>query len=115
MTSYRELRAWQLARALVREVYSVTASFPREEQFGLTSQMRRSAVAIAANIAEGYGRRTRGEYVQCLGIANGEVFELETFIILSSDLGYCKEEALLPPCEHCGRVLRKLIESLKPV
>ena len=69
-------------------LYKATASFPREEQFGLTSQLRRSAVSIASNIAEGAGRNTKGEFIQFLGIATGSAYELETQLMIANDLAY---------------------------
>lgn len=84
--SYKELIVWQKAMELVKEVFSLTGKFPKSELYGLTSQMRRAAVAIPSNIAEGYGRRSRKEYAQFYSIAYGSGLELETQVILSQDL-----------------------------
>jgi four helix bundle protein len=76
--SFRDLSVWQRAIELTVGVYQLTAAFPDSERFGLTSQLRRAAVSIASNIAEGYGRATKGEYLQFLGHARGSVSEVET-------------------------------------
>lgn len=76
--SYRDLKVWQEAVNLAEICYRFTKTFPKEELYGMTSQIRRASVSIAANIAEGYGRKTRGEYIQFLYIAQGSLKELET-------------------------------------
>jgi four helix bundle protein len=86
--SYRELFVWQKAKALAVRVYRETEHFPNREAYGLTSQMRRSAVSIASNIAEGQGRLTRGEFRHFLGIARGSLLELETQLAIAVDLEY---------------------------
>jgi four helix bundle protein len=85
---YQELIAWQKAIALVTEIYSATKSFPRDELYGLISQLRRAAVSVASNIAEGQGRATRGESVQFLGHARGSLCEIETQIVIATNLHY---------------------------
>lgn len=80
LRSYKELVVWQRALDLVREVYAVSKAFPRDEVYGLTAQLRRSAVSVPSNIAEGQGRATRGEFIQFLCHARGSLFELETQI-----------------------------------
>ena len=87
--SVRELIVWQRSIQLSLAVYKLTAKFPKEELYGLTSQMRRAAVSIPSNIAEGYGRGARGEYKQFLGIARGSTLELETQLVIANELGYC--------------------------
>lgn len=86
LTSYKDLVVWQKSMELAKQVYFVTKRFPASELYGLTSQMRRSAVSIASNIAEGYCRKNLGEYVQFLCIARASLAELETQTILSKDL-----------------------------
>jgi four helix bundle protein len=86
LTSYKELIVWQRAMELVREVYRMTEGFPRQETYGLTSQMRRAATSIPSNIAEGYARKGRAEYLQFLNIASGSAAELETRIVMARDL-----------------------------
>ena len=98
------------------DIYTVTKRFFKEEIYGLTSQIRRSAVSIASNIAEGYGRKTTSEYVRFLYIAYGSVCELETQTMISGDLGYMKKEKLQKFREELGdvgRMLKALINSLE--
>jgi four helix bundle protein len=114
--SYRDLRVWQDAMALAEDCYRFTGLFPREELYGLTSQIRRAAVSIAANIAEGYGRNSVGAYVSFLRNAQGSLKELETHVILSQRLGFLAKEgadALLSQCESIGRMLVALVRSLR--
>jgi four helix bundle protein len=94
MHQFTELKVWQKGRALVKEVYKATQNFPKDELFGITSQMRRSAVSIPANIAEGCGRNSDKELSRFLDIANGSAFELETLFILCRDLNYFTQEEL---------------------
>ena len=88
---FRNLLAWQKAIAFVTDVYRATQSFPNEEKFGLTSQLRRAAVSIPSNIAEGQGRLSRGEFRQFLGQAKGSICEVETQLIIAQNLGYLTE------------------------
>jgi four helix bundle protein len=81
--SYRELVVWQRAVELSLSIYKLTASFPSDERFGLTDQIRRAAVSVASNIAEGYGRTTKGEYLQFLGHARGSIFEVQTQLTIA--------------------------------
>lgn len=89
--SFKDLIVWQKAYKLVLKIYEVTKNFPKTEVYGLSQQMRRAAVSIPSNIAEGYGRRNKTEYRQFLSIAYGSLLELETQNLLSVDLGYMKE------------------------
>ena len=84
--SFKELIVWQKSMLLTKEVYKMCKELPKEKLFAISSQMRRSAVSVLSNIAEGYGRRNKKEYLQFLGIANGSACELETQLILCSDL-----------------------------
>ncbi|MFO0969858.1 MAG: four helix bundle protein [Gemmataceae bacterium] len=104
--NYKELIVWQKAVALVTEVYRVTSGFPQDERFGLTSQMRRAAVSIPSNIAEGQGRLTKGEFRQCLGYAKGSLLELETQLLISQNLGFLRDEEA--PYGHLSEVARLL-------
>ncbi len=88
MRDYRSLDVWKRARELVVRVYQLTESFPSEERFGLTSQMRRAAISIPSNIAEGAGRATRPDYTRFLSMAGGSLNELECHLEISSDLGF---------------------------
>ena len=92
MHKFKELIVWQKGMNLVKEIYGIARSFPDNELFGITSQMKRSAISIPSNIAEGCGRNTDKELNHFLNIANGSSFELETLVILSFDLGYLEQE-----------------------
>ena len=114
--SYHELVAWKKAIDLVTEIYRSTQSFPRQEMYGLTSQLRRAAVSIPSNIAEGQGRLSRGEFKQFLGHARGSVFELDSQIIIARNLGYLDEHGsnlLLDRIHEVGRILNGLLASLE--
>ena len=113
--SYRELIIWQKSMDLVTMIYKFTASYPREEMFGLTSQLRRAAVSIPANISEGQARNTSGEFRQFLGIAYGSLAELETLTILSNNLNYLttkNAEILLKNCSEIGKMINGLLKTL---
>ncbi len=90
---HQDLMAWQQAMELARVVYRQTSAFPKHELFGLVSQMRRAAVSVPANIAEGAGRTSKKEFLQFLSISRGSLNELDTYILLSKDLGYLKDAA----------------------
>lgn len=114
--TYRELIAWQRAMDFVAEVYRVTRGFPKEEQYGITSQLRRAAVSIPSNIAEGQGRQTTGEFRQFLGHARGSLLETETQILLSERLEYLDHQTsncLLEQASEVGRILNGLLTSLE--
>ncbi len=115
MQTYRDLIVWQRGIQLVKAVYKLTEKFPRAEMFGLTSQMRRAAVSIPANLAEGFARKHRGEYVQFVRIAFGSGAELETFVVLTEELELASstETANVKQfLEETMRMLNKLISSL---
>ena len=86
--NFKDLLIWQNAMEISMSIYNITKNFPKEEVYGITSQLRRASVSVAANIAEGHGRNSTGEYKQFLGYAIGSLSELETLCILSSRLGY---------------------------
>ncbi len=112
--SYRDLIAWQKAVQFVVAVYRVTASFPRDELYGLVSQLRRAAVSIASNIAEGQGRLTEGEFRQFLGHARGSCFEVETQFHIARDLGYLSQEqfgTMLRLSTDIAKLINALIAS----
>ena len=88
MNSFRDLIVWQRAIQMTVAIYKLTDQFPKSETFGLTSQLRRSAVSVASNIAEGYGRGTKGEYVYFLGIARGSNCEIQTQLVISKELDF---------------------------
>jgi four helix bundle protein len=114
--TYRDLRVWRDAMDLAEACYRLTARFPADERFGLTSQIRRACVSIPANIAEGYGRNSKGAYVQFLRVAQGSLKELETHLLLVERLGLAATEAaapLLASTDALGRMLWALIRSLE--
>lgn len=116
MQSYKELLAWQQSMALASKVYQVTKTFPREETYGLTSQLRRSAVSVPSNIAEGQGRATRGGFVQFLCMARGSLFELETQLLMAKELKYLdvrQDPMLFQQLTRVAQLLNALISSLK--
>ena len=94
MNNYRELKVWQKSMDLVEKVYEIVSSFPKEEKYGLISQIQRSAVSIPSNIAEGTGRNSNKEFRNFLGIANGSSNELVTQLIISMKVNYVKENEL---------------------
>jgi four helix bundle protein len=114
--SYRELKVWQEGMTLAEKCYFVTRTFPREELYGMVSQIRRASASIPANVSEGYGRKTRKEYIQFLYIAQGSLKELETHLLLCGRVQLAKKEdvdSLLIQCETVGRILAGLIRSLE--
>ena len=88
MKVYTELEVWKESRILVKDIYSITKSFPKEEIYGLSNQLRRCAVSIPSNIAEGCGRRTSADTIQFLHISRGSLYELETQLYIALDLNY---------------------------
>jgi four helix bundle protein len=110
--SYRELISWQKAMLLAKLTYRLTAGFPAEEKFGLISQMRRAAVSIPSNLAEGQARRTSGEFVQFISHAEGSTAELDTQVTLSIELGFC---SATDAAEVVGLIqeLRKMLNALR--
>lgn len=115
METYRNLIVWQKGIQLVSEIYKITAKFPKDELFGLTSQVRRAAVSIPANLAEGYSRKHRAEYAQFVKIAFGSGAELETHLLIAVNLKFIdKKEALEAEAllNEVMRMLNKLSASL---
>ena len=113
--SYKQLIVWQRALSLSLAIYRSTRTFPDEERFGLTSQLRRAGVSVASNIAEGYGRGTRGEYKQFLAIARGSTLEVQTQFIIANELGYFAPNAfqeLESLSEEVSKMLYSLIAKL---
>ena len=106
--SYRDLRVWNAAMSLVLEVYKITETFPRDERFGLTSQLRRAAVSVASNIAEGHARTTRGEYKNSVSVARGSVAEVEVQLFLAKELGYQQSVGFANAFEYCDAISRML-------
>ena len=115
--SFKDLRVWKCAVKMALANYRLTSLFPDSERFGLTSQLRRAGVSAAANISEGYGRSSRGEYLQVLCIARGSLCEVETLLIIARELGYGTDRALLEAellCTATSMQLNTLIHALRP-
>lgn len=106
--SFKKLLVWQRAIELTTAIYHLTASFPDAERFGLTNQMRRAAVSVASNIAEGYGRSSRGEYIQFLGHARGSNYEIETQLTIARALGFGDRKSIEKIEGLCDEVARML-------
>lgn len=113
---HRDLMAWQKAFALGLNIHRLARALPKEEQFALGSQLRRGAVAVASNIAEGYGRGSTADYLRFLKIARGCLFELDTQILFAVEFGYVDRDSysqLLDQLNECGRILAGLIRSIE--
>jgi four helix bundle protein len=116
LKNYKELNVWQKSYELCLKIYGITTKFPNDERYGLTSQIRRSAVSIPSNIAEGYERKTTADYIRMLYISYGSVCELETQILLTGDLGFIekgKSEPIRKDIAEIERMLKALIKSLE--
>lgn len=108
LKSYKELIVWQKAIQLVKEIFILTNEFPKSELYGLISQIRRAAVAIPSNIAEGYGRKSAKEYAQFYSIAYGSALELETQIIIAKELHFVEKERFIKVEKLLEEILRML-------
>jgi four helix bundle protein len=116
MRNYKELEVWQKSKNLAVSVYKATETMPRSEQFGLTSQMRRAAASVAANIAEGWGRGSTLAYIHFLLVARASLMELETHLIIAEELKYLQPAQLQDQqrmIESIGQMLNSLIRSLR--
>jgi four helix bundle protein len=116
MSGIRDLKAWQRSFDLVLEIYRKTQSFPKEEIYGLTSQMRRAAVSVCSNIAEGKGRSSDKEFIVFLCHARGSLLELETQVSISKELGYLRQDTeskMEDLTAEVGRIVNGLINSLR--
>ena len=114
--SYRDLKVWQQGMDLAEGCYLATRQFPRDELYGMISQIRRASASIPANVSEGYGRKSRNEYIQFLYIAQGSLKELETHLLLSQRVKLASKEVIIPlltQCESVGRLLTGLIRALE--
>ena len=110
--SYRDLKVWKSAVELALEIYRLTESFPQCERFALTTQLRRAAVSVASNIAEGHARSTRGEYRNALSVARGSTVEIEVQLFLAEQLGYVEPPKLVKALSYCDAISR-MITNLK--
>jgi four helix bundle protein len=116
LKSYRDLTAWQMAMDLVVSVYEMTREFPENERYGLTNQLRRAAVSIPSNVAEGQGRSTSRDFLHFLSVAYGSLQEVETQLILAQRLGFASEQkidSILAQCGEVGRLTNGLRRSLR--
>ena len=116
VNSYQDLIVWQKGMELAEQAYWLTRRFPREELFGITSQIRRAAVSIPANVAEGWGRTGTAEFMQFLRVAQGSLKELETHLILANRIALASPDSvqpLLSLCTEVGKMLNALLNSLK--
>ena len=117
ITHFRDLNVWRDAMSLAKSVYGLATSFPREERYGMCSQMQRAAVSIASNIAEGNARSSRREYARFVSIASGSAAELQTQLLLSQDLELADKQGFdgcLVLCERVSKMLYRLQQSLVP-
>jgi len=113
--SYRDLEVWRKAMELAKRIYQITSKFPGDERFGLTNQLRRAAVSIPSNLAEGHSRSGPGDFSRFISISMGSVAEVETQVILSSELGYLAVETsseVLSDLDVLGKMLRGLSKSI---
>jgi four helix bundle protein len=116
MAGYRDLKVWQLGVELAIEIYRLTGSFPKNEQYGLTRQLRRAAVSIASNIAEGHARKSQVELRRYLNIAKGSLAELETQLIIAKELGFSSAadiETVMSMAEKESRMISGLMRSIE--
>lgn len=114
--SYKDLIVWQKAMKLVKTIYTITKKYPKEEIYGLTSQLRISAVSVACNIAEGQARNSTGEFKQFIGVSKGSLAETETLILLSNDLNLISDmelKEIIKLTDEVGKLLNGLLNSLK--
>jgi len=116
INSYRDLKVWQLAMDIAEGCYTLTRDFPRSEVYGMSSQIQRASVSIAANIAEGYGRESTGSFVNFLRVSQGSTKELETHLLLCERVGFGDSDtlaSLLSRCDELGKMLRAYIRSIQ--
>lgn len=116
MESYRELIVWQKSMDLVTQIYKITKGFPKEELYGLVNQIRRCAISIPSNIAEGFGRSGTQDYLRFLHISRGSLFELQTQLEVCGNIDYISSGELgnlYPACDDVGKLLNGLIKKLK--
>ena len=113
ISSYKDLEVWKLARILVKNVYIITKDYPKSELFGITSQIRRAAVSVPANIAEGFARHGTRDYISFISVAIGSLAELETLLILSEDIGYADTQKQVEEITRLQKMLYALRNSLR--
>jgi four helix bundle protein len=108
LTSYQALIVWQLGMKIAKETYSLTKQFPKEELYGLTSQTRRAAVSVPANISEGHARGSTKEFIRHISIAQGSLAELAAHLLLATELEYCTKSTINPIFAHCSEESKML-------
>lgn len=113
MRDYRKYNVWELGQEVTLETYKLTRSFPKEELYGVISQMRRASSSVPANIAEGYGRESDAEFNRFLGIARGSANKLEYFTVLANDLGYLDEPIFIQLNDKVDKLRRSLNSLIK--
>ena len=112
--TFRDLEVWKISHKFTLEIYKISSTFPKEELYGLTSQIRRSSVSIAANIAEGFSRKSNLDKIHFYNISQSSLHEVKYYLILLQDLGYIKSNfSLWHSTEHIGKMLYRLIESIR--
>jgi four helix bundle protein len=111
--SFQDLIVWQKAHNFVLAIYRASASFPKNETFGLTSQLRRAAVSVPANIAEGFVKRGKPDKARLMNVAQGSLEEARYYLILADDLGYMDNSALMAYAEEISRLLERYIERVR--
>jgi four helix bundle protein len=112
VNTYRDLLIWQKSMILITDIYKITTNFPINEQYGLTSQIRRSAISIASNIAEGFGRNSKLEFNRFLNISMGSLFEIQTQLEISKNLKYIEDDIFKEIFER-SREIERMISSFK--
>jgi four helix bundle protein len=111
--SFRDLVVWQKAHALVLDIYKITKDFPKEEMYCLTSQIRRSSISVAANIAEAFKKKSPADKLRILNISQGSLSETEYFLILAQDLGYGEMSNLMNSADEVGRILESYMKAIR--
>lgn len=111
--SFRDLIVWQKAHQLTLKVYEVSKSFPKEELYGLTSQLKRASISVAANIAEGFKKRGKADKLRFLNIAQGSLSETECYLVLVKDLTYADTALLMQDADEVGRVLEGYMKKIE--
>ena len=115
MKDYKELISWQKAMLLAREIYKLTEMLPREERFGLSDQLRRACVSVPSNIAEGYGRESKNEYVRFLKISRGSLYEIETQLYLCISIGYLLKSQTAAAFALCTEISKMLTATIRTI
>jgi len=111
--SFRDLIVWQRAHALVLSIYKLTKHFPKDERFGLTSQIRRSSVSVAANIAEGFKKKSSADKLRILNISQGSLSETEYYLLLTQDLEYSNTKELMVHADEVGKILEAYMNAIR--